>query len=478
MTTNTILWHDYETWGVNPKLDRPSQFAAIRTDENLNEIGEPINWFAQPSLDRLPHPQAALITGISPMECLQRGMPEPEFIAKINAEFMKPNTCGAGYNSINFDDEVTRFTLFRNFHDPYEREYSNNNSRWDLINVLRMARALRPQGIEWPTVNDKPSFRLEILSAANGISHENAHDALNDVRATIGMAKKLRDAQPKLFNYLFQMRQKHKVAELLHVGNGPFMHTSPKLGPERHYTSAMLALGQGGSNRNAVVCVDLNTNNDWLLRESAETIREIMFTRFSERPEGYESLGLKQIMLNKSPAVAPLRTATADPKTCERLQLDESAMLKRAELFSDPAVRAKLCDVFNSDYQVAPADAETTLYQGFPSPADKSTMADVRAASADDLATQVYHFADDRYNQLLLRYKARFYPQTLNDDERYTWRELLLSRFTDGGRGELSLEEFAGELMLLSQDADIVNNERKLKILKDLERFAMLIQSA
>ena len=292
------------------------------------------------------------------------------------------------------------------------------------------------------------------------------------------MAQKLRTAQPKLYDYLYQMRNKNKVAELLQPHKGPFMHTSPKLGPERHYTSAMLALGQGGSNRNAVVCVDLNTDNEWIHNASVDEIRKVMYTRFSERDPDRLSPGLKQIMLNKSPAVSPLKTATSDPETCARLGLDEAEIMRRAARFAAPELRQKLCEVFNSDYESKPTDAEASLYQGFPSAIDKATMGDIRQASADDLARRVYHFADDRYNQLLLRYRARFYPQTLSDDERIQWTDILRERFFDGREGELSLEQFGTELMMLSQDSDIINNERKRRILEDLEKFANLIQNS
>jgi len=40
--TTTLYWHDYETFGSDPRRDRPAQFAGLRTDEELNEIGEPL----------------------------------------------------------------------------------------------------------------------------------------------------------------------------------------------------------------------------------------------------------------------------------------------------------------------------------------------------------------------------------------------------------------------------------------------------
>ena len=183
MTANSFYWHDYETWGTDPRRDRPCQFAGQRTDLDLNPIGPPLVIYARPAADILPHPEACLITGLSPQMAAERGLPEAEFAADIARELSRPGTCGVGYNSLRFDDEVTRHLFYRNLRDPYGREWQNGNSRWDLIDTLRLAHALRPTGINWPTGEDGvASFRLEGLTQANGIEHSGAHDALADVR--------------------------------------------------------------------------------------------------------------------------------------------------------------------------------------------------------------------------------------------------------------------------------------------------------
>ncbi len=214
----TFYWHDYETWGAKPSVDRPSQFAGIRTDLDFNVIGEPLVMYCQPPADLLPSPEACLITGITPQQAQAEGLPEYQFIAKIHAELSQPDTCALGFNSIRFDDEVTRYTLYRNFYDAYEREWKNGNSRWDIIDMVRACRTLRPEGIEWPNRDDGlPSFKLTDLTAANGIAHEHAHDALSDVYATIAVAKLVKQKQPKLFNYLFKLRVKREVSALLNL---------------------------------------------------------------------------------------------------------------------------------------------------------------------------------------------------------------------------------------------------------------------
>ena len=257
--THTFLWHDYETFGTNPRTDRPAQFAAIRTDANLNPIGEPINLLCQPAPDYLPDAQSCLITGITPQHCLQHGLPEHEFAARIHAEFSQPGTIGVGYNTIRFDDEFTRYLFWRNLIEPYSREWRNECGRWDLLDVVRLAYALRPQGINWPRHEDgKPSFKLEHLSAANGLEHTSAHDALSDVRATIALVRLLRQANQKLFDFALALHKKDRVAQELGLPTTqqqaqPFLHVSGMFPPEQGCLSLMWPLADHPTNRNELI---------------------------------------------------------------------------------------------------------------------------------------------------------------------------------------------------------------------------------
>ncbi|MFW2373932.1 MAG: exodeoxyribonuclease I, partial [Gammaproteobacteria bacterium] len=228
MAQNTFYWYDYETFGTDPRRDRISQFAGIRTDEDLNIIGKPLNIYCKAADDMLPQPEACLITGITPQKTIADGLIEAEFMAAINQEFSTANTCVVGYNNIRFDDEFTRYTLFRNFFDAYAREWQNGNSRWDIIDLVRVTRALRPQGIEWPVDDEgRASNRLELITRANGISHEAAHDAMSDVYATIAVAKLIKEKQPRLYDYILNNKQKHKLAQMLNtIKPQPVLHSS------------------------------------------------------------------------------------------------------------------------------------------------------------------------------------------------------------------------------------------------------------
>ena len=216
--TTSFYWHDYETWGAEPARDRAAQFAGLRTDLDFNPIGKPLVIYARPADDFLPQPGACMVTGISPQKAYEEGVPEADFFRFIHEEMSVPGTCSLGYNTLRFDDEVTRYGLYRNFYDPYEREWKNGNSRWDMIDVVRLTRALRPEGINWPQKEDGvTSFRLEDLTAANDIEHAGAHDALVDVTATIAVAKMVKQAQPKLFDYVFTNRNKQALAKMLNL---------------------------------------------------------------------------------------------------------------------------------------------------------------------------------------------------------------------------------------------------------------------
>ncbi len=250
----TFYWHDYETWGTDPSVDRPAQFAGVRTDEDLNIIGEPLRLFCRPAPDILPQPEACLITGIAPQKALNEGVPEAEFIARIYREFTEPGTCSVGYNSLRFDDEVTRYTLYRNFYDPYEREWANGNSRWDIIDMVRLCYALRPNGIEWPVVDGKVSFRLELLTAANGIRHEAAHDAYSDVEATIALARLVKARQPALYDYVLQHKHKNKLAGLIDLLNRkPLLHISSRFSADTGCAALVMPLAMLPSIKGAVV---------------------------------------------------------------------------------------------------------------------------------------------------------------------------------------------------------------------------------
>ena len=436
---NSFLWHDYETWGANPMADRPAQFAALRTDTELNPLGDPVVWYCSPADDVLPHPMASLITGITPQEAKSKGLPETIFAQNILDEMSQPGTCNAGYNSIRFDDVITRNLLYRNLRDAYEREYRNGNSRWDLIDLARMCYALRPDGIEWPMHEPgKPSFRLEDLSRANDIAHEGAHDALADVNATIGLARLLKNAQPKLFQWALQMREYAQVAKLLDtVEPTPLLHTSARIPATRGCTAMVLPLAVMPDRPKSVIAFDLSTDPTPLIQESADLIHDLVFTPADDLPEGIERLPLKAIHGNHVPMLAPI--GTLNGVDCSRINLDPDKCKEHARqlLASLDVVREKVIEVFSTprDAFDDSSDPDRMLNSGgFFSPADRHLMKKILVVPAGKLGGHLWSFQDRRLPLMLFRYRARNYPDTLSMEEARAWdqdRKTRLLEATD-----------------------------------------------
>lgn len=470
MTSNSYFWHDYETFGTDPQRDRASQFAGIRTDLDFNPIGEPLMVYCKLADDYLPHPEACLITGITPQLTLKHGVCEAEFTRLIHEQLAQPGTCGVGYNSIRFDDEVTRNLLYRNFYDPYAREWQNGNSRWDLIDVARAARALRPGGIDWPVNADGvASFRLEELTQANGIAHEAAHDALSDVQATIAIARLIKQRQPKLFDFLFQQRHKAQVQSLLQLGSfTPLVHVSGRYAARNNCLAIVVPLASHPTNANEIVVYDLASDPEPLLELNAEQIRQRLFTATDALPEGTNRIALKTVHINKCPVLAPL--SVIKPHDAERLQIDLGLCETHLQrIVSAPPFAGKLGEVFSRSYPDPINDPDLMIYSGgFFSNRDKHAMTRIRQCKPTQLAEFDADFDDNRLSEMLFRYRARNYPDTLSAAETEDWQHYCRERMLrpDDSR-LLSLPQLQARIAELAQD----QGDHQL-ILNELSEFA------
>ncbi|WP_413439235.1 exodeoxyribonuclease I [Sulfuriferula sp. GW1] len=469
---HTFLWHDYETFGIDPRSDRPAQFAAIRTDAELNEIGAAVMTYCQPAPDYLPDPQSCLITGITPQLCLERGVPEYQFASEIEQAFSQSGTIGVGYNTIRFDDEFTRFLLWRNLADPYAREWQNNCGRWDLLDVVRTTYALRPEGIVWPSNEDgRPSFKLEHLSAANGLAHAAAHDALSDVRATIALAQLIRRQQPRLFDFCFTLHKKDAVAEQISLhAPRPFLHVSGMVPAERGCLMLAWPLALHPTNKNEVIVWDLAFDPAELFELDAASIRTRMFTAAAALPEGVSRLPIKTIHLNKSPVVINnLNTLT--PAMAERWGMDIASGLQHAGRFANaPDMLNIWREVFHRPAAGA-VDVDADLYGGFVGNNDRRVLNRLRSLPPEQLAQAQPSFDDPRLEELLFRYRARNFPATLTDSEAQRWHEHRAARLFEGAGGARTLEKLFNEIDALAETTD----ERGEEILAALYDYAEAI---
>jgi len=419
----SIYWYDLETTGTDPARDRAIQFAGIRTDLDLNVISEPVNLFCYPGDDVVPAPDAIAVTGIQMSELPQRGLRETDFIAAILTEFSQPGTCVSGFNSIRFDDEFTRNTLYRNFLDPYAREWQGGNSRWDVIDMFRMAQALRPEGFHWPEREPGvPSFKLELLTQANHVGHANAHDAVADVIATIEVTKKLRQAQGKLYDYLFNLRRKGPLRDQLYpLGKSAIVHVSSMYPAQRGCLAVVLPLCAHPTNPNGIICFDLSEDPTELIRIGPEELyRRVFSTRQVLEAEELSRIPLKTIHVNRCPAIAPLATLKGQE---QRLGLDVAqCLVHMRQLQRASGIVEKITEAFARNEYPMTDDPDLMLYQGgFFGTADKELMTEVRLAAPAELSRFSGRFQDARLDEMLFRYRARNFPESLTPTERQRW---------------------------------------------------------
>lgn len=448
----SFLFYDLETFGADPRRSRVAQFAAVRTTPALDVVEEPISFFVQPADDLLPSPVATLITGITPQHALREGVNEAEAFARIADEMGRPETCTLGYNSLRFDDEFVRHGLFRNFHEPYEREWRGGNSRWDLLDVMRLMHALRPDGIVWPRREDgATSFKLEHLALANRVRDGDAHEALSDVLATIGLARLMRQAQPRLWDYALQLRDKRFAARLLDTtAMQPVLHVSQRYPASRLCAAPVLPLARHPRFDSRVIVFDLDSDPAPLLAMSPTDIADRLYTPVSDLPEGEQRIPLKEVHLNKAPAL--VAWAHLRPDDLQRLGIEADRIACHADSLrrAGPDLAEKVRQVFAAAQDFAPGDVDGSLYDGFLADVDKRRFTDVRTTPPALLGQRDFGFRDPRLPELLFRYRARNWPGTLDAAERARWDDYRRLRLqTESGLSELSFAAFDQELATL-----------------------------
>lgn len=471
--STTFYFYDLETSGVNPREARIMQFAGQRTDMDLNPIGEPHNVLIRLSDDVAPEPDAILITGITPQQTIADGIPEAEFLTLFHEDIATPGTIFVGYNSVRFDDEFMRFLHYRNFYDPYEWQYTDKKSRWDLLDVVRMTRALRPEGIEWPVdTKGNPTNRLELLTKINGISHEDAHDALSDVQAVIDIAKLIKGKQPKLFDFLLGIRGKRE-AEMVAVSGQPFVYTSGKYDGAFEKTTVVAKLADHPKRQGALV-FDLRYDPTEFTNMSAAELATAWRKR---RDEPGPRLPVKTLQYNRCPAIAPLGVLDEQSKQRLDISLDTvQANLKKlaaAQLVPKVLEALELLDAQQqTSFLQDELDVDARLYDGFIGDSDKNASKVVRAASAEELSSLNVSFKDERLSSLLPLYKARNYPKSLSDEERAAWEQFRQRKLL-GGKQNSRLARYFNRLGELAVRTDLTAKQQYL--LEELQLYGQSI---
>lgn len=471
----SFYFYDLETSGFNPRDARIMQFAGQRTDMYMQPIGKPMNVLIKLTPDIVPDPDAVLVTGITPQATLADGVPEAEFLRQFYAMAVKPDTIFLGFNSVRFDDEFMRFLHYRNFYDAYEWHWIDACSRWDVLDVVRMTRALRPDGIEWPFASDgRPTNRLELLTAINKLDHTNAHDALSDVHATIAVAKLIHDKQPKLFDFLLSMRDKRKVADLVESSQ-PFVYTSNKYPSEFEKTTVVIRLAMHPKKRGALV-YDLRYDPAEFLDLTPQQLADRwQYTRDESAPK---RLPVKTLQFNRCPAVAPL--GVLDERSRGRIHIDmkiikdNARKIRAAENF--PATLLKTIELLDRRQQtvmlVDEHDVDSQLYDGFIDNADKLLERAIRIASPQELSEFAPQLRDGRLKKLLPLYKARNFPDALTSDERETWENFCKHRLMSGGQ-QSRMAKYFNRLQVLAGGTTVTGAQQYL--LEELQLYGQSI---
>ena len=473
----TFYWYDLETFGLDPRWDRIAQFAGIRTDASLEPIGEPLVSYCRITPDYVPSIESCLVTGLVPQETIEKGVREFEFISAILAEFSQPQTCVLGYNSLSFDDEFIRNALYRNFFEPYKREYEHGNSRWDIIDLVRVVHDLRPEGIVWPHKEDgRPSFKLEELAAANEIVHDRAHEALSDVYATIGMTKLIREKQPKLFKYVYQHRSREAVREQIDLDKkSPFLYTSRVYTSDKGCTAMVAPLAVDPHNDRKIIVYDLMVDPEPLLSLSVEEIQKILFTRRDELPEETPRIALQGLRTNRCPVISPL--TTLDDKAAERIGIDKARCRENyRKIIKTTSLTQKIRSVFDTPPPAVSDDVDFQLYSGgFFSDRDIELFSTIRESSPEHLIHGEYVFEDPRAQEMLKRFIGRNYPHFANPDFLNRWKSFCASRIlfppTEEAR---SINDFTSTLLKMRKAEDVT--ARELSILKKLDEYGEFLK--
>jgi exodeoxyribonuclease-1 len=460
----SFFFYDLETSGLDARNDRIMQFAGIRTDPELNPIGEPYNVLVKLNDDTLPTPEALMVTGITPQQTQADGHTEAEFAQLLTDDVFTPETVAIGFNNIRFDDEFVRYLLWRNFRDPYEWSWKDGRSRWDLLDVVRITRALRPEGIMWPVQDGKATNRLELITKENDIDHLKAHDALSDVEALIAVTKLIKEKQPQLYQYLFTMRDKNKIKQLVNLDDKkPFVYTSGRYDAAYDKTTVAFPL-TSGKNGNVIV-YDLRYDPQLFVDLSVDELKKKLYASREDRQvEGFVALPVKELQYNRAPAVAPLGVLE-QADGWAKIKLDQATIEKHKKaLLLAPHFAENIRSMFESraEFKKSP-DPEAQLYDGFVSDRDRLKIETVRNASERELADFHPDFSDDRLSPLLLHYKARNYPKILSEGEAMEWDRWRGERLT------LQLPRFMKSLQALAAKT---TDENKQFVLQELHLWA------
>ncbi len=482
----TFFWYDYETWGKNPHRDRIVQFGGLRTNEELEIIGEPIELKCQPGLDTLIGPGAVNVHGIMPMDAYHHGVPESEFAERIHNELSKEGTCSVAYNGMGFDHEFTRVLFYRNLRDPYEWAWKNGNTCWDMLELMRAAYLLQPDALkEWPKKdNGHPSFRLLDLASANlsDVKSIVPHDAKKDTLYMWELAKLIHGRAKILWDYALKLRYKKEVQQIVESSDPVLYTAGGKIHTKRHCSTFLTNMGIK-RRKNKDFAFDLFYDPTPLLKPYEEWTSEDKSIAWN---------AVLSFKCNQSPFVCGwfevenlLSPELSFEDVLDRIQLKEPDIFTRHEMVQEfleqesynpfeQYIKARETES-RRYYSSRQADPDAALYDGFiDDPADRKLMNHVlevlQEGGSYDWST--VQSKDARVEPLIFRYLARNYPKIRDGIGKERWEAYCRKRqLQDRERREVTADQiFSYELRDCTEPQGNLNDSQAEKLLKWQDR--------
>lgn len=411
----TYLFYDLETTGINKCFDQVLQFAAIRTDLELNEL-ERHEIMIKLNPDVIPSPEAVVVHEIS-IEDMQQGELELTAVEKIHALLNTPGTISCGYNTLKFDDEFLRFSFHKNLLPPYNHQWANDCGRMDIYPVAMLYYLYKNDIIQWPEIDGNVSLKLENLNKANHLAIGHAHTAIVDVEATVALAK-LFFKDKKMWDYVMAYFDKHQdtariktLATALQTGKdihqiGLFVGGA---GAVDFYQYPALSLGQHNHYKNQILWLRLDRPE--LSQTTVDNVPEMTWV-------AKKKLGDLGFLLPFSGRHIRHLNETRQKQCKENL----------AWLEAHPAIFNEIKS-YHREYKypdVPNIDVDASLYQsGFLTPAEQALSARFHQAKPSEKMAIAREFKNPSLREMAIRLVGRNYPDYLDEKGKKAFSERL-----------------------------------------------------
>ena len=433
MKPDQYFFYDTETTGLD-HTSQILQFGGILTDGDFNEIKR-IERFCLPRPDVIPAVGAYLTHQIPLSEVIEKGVPEPEFARDMYSDMTEMGrTCSAGYNTHKFDDNRLRETFFRTNVDPYKREYVAENSRFDVFKMMKAVYALRPELINWPEPNEDgyTPMKLEMIAPLNDVVQTRAHDAMSDVEATIGVAKLVKDQDPKFFDYCLKLRNKSFAGDVIY--NRPFMLVGEHVPQTRNYTCIGVPLCQHPVNKSSTICLDMGRVDeetmDRILSTPAENLIEEIFN-----PDFEKRLPIFEVKVNQLPFVFTPAILKNNQELADRAGIDFNETMNQIQtLQNDERFNQLRLHAFEGykHQNFETNDVYSKIYDGFTKDWDRKKLLNLSTedyGSWCSIADTVN--SDNRIKPLTVRAVGNIDVDLLPEKEAVEFKQWMGKRYND-----------------------------------------------